>query len=115
MAGTNMLIGSNKAVMYRGAEQFEQVMGWSSPVAKAASSTTASEAEEPTDIQPIATVELPPKLQQAYAALSAKARYDVEALSELWEMPVWEAASVINQLRAKGLLQVDPYRCYYRG
>jgi DNA processing protein len=41
-------------------------------------------------------------------------RYDIEALAELWELPVWEASSVVNQLRAKGLIRVDPYRCYYK-
>lgn len=96
--GTNMLIRSNKAIMYQSAEDVALALGWRR-------STRVAE--------PVLTA-LAPKLKQAYEAFPLGARLDAETLAELWEVPLWEASSIVGQLRAKGLLAVDPYKCYYK-
>lgn len=96
--GTNMLIRSNKAIMYQSAEDVALALGW----------TSAAPAEA------ARTATLPPRLQQAYEAFPAGARLDAEGLAELWNVPLWEASSLVGQLRARGLLAADPYRCYYK-
>lgn len=98
--GTNMLIRSNKAIMYQSAEDVALALGWESTApAGAAAARTAM---------------LAPRLQQAYEAFPDGARLDAEGLAELWNVPIWEASSLIGQLRARGLLAVDPYKCYYK-
>lgn len=96
--GTNMLIRSNKAIMYQSVEDVALALGWRR-------STRVAE--------PVLTA-LAPKLKQAYEAFPLGARLDAETLAELWEVPLWEASSIVGQLRAKGLLAVDPYKCYYK-
>ena len=97
--GTNMLIRSNKAILYQSVEDVALALGWK---------RTAPEA--PGDRM----AQLSPRLQQAYADFPDGARLDVERLAELWSVPLWEASSIVGQLRARGLLAVDPYRCYYK-
>lgn len=94
--GTNMLIRSNKAIMYQSAEDIALALGWKRAAAV-----------------PPATA-LAPRLRQAYEDFPDGARLDAESLAELWNVPLWEASSIVGQLRAKGLLAADPYRCYYK-
>lgn len=102
MAGTNMLIRSNKAVMYQSAEDVAQVLGW--------------ERSKRREVPMLEDVDLPEHLKQAYERLEPTGKYDIESLCQLWELEhTWEASSVVNQLRVKGLIKVDPYRCYYKG
>lgn len=54
------------------------------------------------------------RLQKAYDTLPAGVNLDTESLSELWDVPLWEASSIVGQLRAKGLMAADPYKCYYK-
>lgn len=95
--GTNMLIRSNKAIMYQSAEDVAQALGWKR--------TTAV---------PVQAVALAPRLRQAYEDFPNGARLDAESLADLWNVPLWEASSIVGQLRAKGLLAADPYKCYYK-
>lgn len=96
--GTNMLIRSNKAIMYQSVEDVALALGW-----QRSGRVT----------EPVLTA-LAPKLKRAYDAFPLGARLDAETLAELWEVPLWEASSIVGQLRAKGLLAVDPYKCYYK-
>lgn len=100
--GTNMLIRSNKAIMYQSAEDLVQALGW----VRSAGRTPKS---------PFATpVSLTPRQQKAYDTFPAGQRLDAENLADLWCVPLWEASSLVGQLRAKGLVAVDPYKCYYK-
>lgn len=96
--GTNMLIRSNKAIMYQSVEDVALALSWQ----------RSGRVAEPV------LAALAPKLKQAYDAFPLGARLDAETLAELWEVPLWEASSIVGQLRAKGLLAVDPYKCYYK-
>ena len=95
--GTNMLIRTNQAILYQSVEDIANALNWQPP--HAAPSTVES---------------LTPRLRTAYDALPAGARLDTESLAELWQLPLWEASSLIGQLRAHGLLAADPYKCYYK-
>ncbi len=95
--GTNMLIRSSKAIMYQSAEDLADTLGWKRSVPK-----------------PVAVAELAPRLRRAYEAMPDGERLDAEQLAERWEVPLWEASSLVGQLRAKGLVAVDVYRCFYK-
>ncbi len=99
--GTNMLIRSNKAIMYQSAEDVALALGWerSSPAAGVVDGRLE---------------QLSPRLRQAYEAIPDGVRLDAEGLADLWEVRIWEASSLVGQLRAKGLLAADPYKCYYK-
>lgn len=95
--GTNMLIRSNKAIMYQSAEDIAQALGWQRATAA-----------------PVPAAALAPRLRQAYDTFPADAKLDVDTIAELWDVPLWEASSIVGQLRAKGLMAADPYKCYYK-
>lgn len=98
--GTNMLIRSNKAILYQSAEDVWDALGWSGEGAAAAAAV----------VRPVLTE----RQQRAYDAFPDGRRLDAETLAELWQVPLWEAASLVGQLRAKGVVAVDPYKCYYK-
>lgn len=95
--GTNMLIRSSKAIMYQSAEDLADTLGWKRSTPKQ-----------------VALGELSPRLRQAYEAMPDGERLDTEQLAERWGVPLWEASSLVGQLRAKGLVEVDVYRCFYK-
>lgn len=95
--GTNMLIRSNKAIMYQSAEDVALSLSWK---------RTAPKPPPPTA--------LAPRLKRAYDNFPDQTRLDIESIADLWEVPLWEASSLVGQLRAKGLMAVDPYKCYYK-
>lgn len=98
MEGTNMLIRSNKAILYQSAADMAQVLGWQREHA----------------VPPTGPEQLSERLRKAYDAMPAEERLDVESLAELWDVPLWDAAGIVNQLRVKGLVALDPYKCYYK-
>lgn len=98
--GTNMLIRSNKAVMYQSAEDLADTLGW----------RRTTEPVEPGTV----LAGLNPRLRQAYDTFPDRARLDTEGAAEHWGVPLWEASSIVGQLRARGLMGVDPYKCYYK-
>lgn len=100
--GTNMLIRSNKAIMYQSAEDLVQALGW------------VRSAGRPPKSPFSAPVSLTPRQQKAYDTFPAGQRLDAEGLADLWCVPLWEASSLVGQLRAKGLVAADPYKCYYK-
>ena len=95
--GTNMLIRTNQAILYQSVEDIAHALNW-----------------QPPHVAPSTVESLSPRLRTAYDALPAGARLDTESLAELWQLPLWEASSLIGQLRAHGLLAADPYKCYYK-
>lgn len=99
--GTNMLIRSNKAIMYQSAEDVAQALGWKRPTAPSAAQAAAMQ-------------NLTPRQQKAYDSFPDSTRLDMESVAELWDVPLWEASSLVGQLRAKGLIAADPYKCYYK-
>ena len=97
-----MLIRSNKAIMYQSAEDLVQALGW------------VRSAGRPPKSPFSAPVSLTPRQQKAYDTFPAGQRLDAEGLADLWCVPLWEASSLVGQLRAKGLVAADPYKCYYK-
>ncbi|WP_300728972.1 DNA-processing protein DprA [uncultured Rikenella sp.] len=99
--GTNMLIRSNKAILYQSAEDVWDTLNWSTEPPRATTEAPSLSA-------------LTERQRMAYEAFPERQRLDAETLADLWQVPLWEASSLVGQLRAKGLVAVDPYKCYYK-
>lgn len=94
--GTNMLIRTQKAVMYQSVRDITDMLGWS-----------------------VDTVEKKPvflgeRLTKFYELIPAGKRLDLEELASLWNEPLHSGSSIAGQLRAAGLLAVDAYKMYYK-
>lgn len=101
-----MLIRSNKAIMYQSAEDVAQALGWGRATGRPLPAGAAGVFASPAS--------LTPRQRKAYDTFPAGERLDAEGLAELWQVPLWEASSLVGQLRAKGLVATDPYKCYYK-
>lgn len=99
--GTNMLIASNKAEIYRSVEQLADLAHWQ------------RRAAEPQHVESALT-RAHPLLQAMYSALPDGEHLSVDQIADLFAIPIHEASSRLLKLKSLRLVEIDSYRQYYK-